>query len=77
MQAELPRAIVEHDVPESEKTCKNWQSEKVVMRQKVMEQLECVPATVKVLQHVQQIYVCLRGCESEVGKGTKPMQPVE
>jgi transposase len=77
LPAELPRVIIEHDVPESEKTCKKCQSEKVVIRKEMMEQLEYVPASLKVLQHVQPIYACPQGCEGEVVKATKPMQPIE
>lgn len=77
LPAELPREVVVHDVPETAKTCGKCEAPKIVIRQQTTEQLEYVPATLKVLQHVQPVYACPNGCEGQMAMASKPMQPIE
>lgn len=77
LPAELPREIIVHDVPEVEKICGKCETPKIVIRQQTTEQLEYVPATLKVFQHVQPVYACPKGCEGQMAMASKPMQPIE
>ena len=52
---ELPREIVVHDIPEAEKVCVHGQ-ERPVIGEEVSEQLEVVPAQVKVIRNVRLVY---------------------
>jgi transposase len=74
---DLPRERVYHDVPASEKVCGQCETAKVVIREETSEQLEYVPASLKVIEHVRPILACPKGCEGEVVTATKPMQPIE
>lgn len=66
----LPRETVVHDVPEEQKVCAHGQARPVI-REEVSEQLDVVPAQVKVVRHVRLVYGgCPRCGESpEDGKG--------
>lgn len=77
LSAALPREIILHDVPEAEKTCGKCESPKIVIRQETTEQLEFIPGSLKVLQHVQPVYACPNGCEGQMTMASKPMQPIE
>ena len=48
----LPRIEILHDLPEAEKVCPADGHALVEIRREVSEQLEVIPATVQVLQHV-------------------------
>jgi transposase len=74
---DAPREEVFHDVAEEDKKCSTCQAEKIVIREERSEQLEYVPASLLVLEHVQPIYACPKGCEGQVVKGSKPAQPIE
>jgi len=73
---DLPRERREYDVPESEKICPHCEKEKTRIGEDVTEQLEYVPASVFVIEHVRPKYACL-GCEGEVVQAEKPAQPIE
>lgn len=52
---ELPRETVVHDIPEVEKVCVHGQSRPVI-GEEVSEQLDVVPAQVKVIRNVRLVY---------------------
>ena len=74
---DLPRERRLHDVPEEEKVCGSCGKKKRMIREETTEQLEYIPASLTVIEHVQPIYACPCGCEGEVVKGEKPIQPIE
>lgn len=77
LPAHLPRKRIEHDLAESDKICPCCQSALHRMGEEVSEQLDIIPATVQVLQHVRFKYAC-RHCDRH-GEGapiiTSPMPP--
>lgn len=73
---DLPRERVEHDVTPEEKVCACCGGEKLRIGETVTEQLEYVPASLHVIEHVQLKYAC-KGCQEGVAIGEKPAQPIE
>ncbi len=67
---DLPREQVIHDVDDSEKQC-DCGCEKQRIGEEISEQLEVIPASVKVIQHVRPKYACNR-CDSGVSIATMP-----
>lgn len=61
---DLPREVIEHDLPEEEKTCDCCGEPMHRMGEARSEKLEFVPAQVKVIEHVRPKYGCRR-CEKE------------
>ncbi len=64
LPAHLPREEVVHDIPENEKVCACCQGALHKMGEERSEQLEYIPATLKVIEHVRPKYSC-RTCEKE------------
>jgi len=54
----LPRIPVEHDLTAEEKKCPCCGLERCRIGQEISEQLEYVPASFKVLQHIRPKYAC-------------------
>lgn len=80
LPAHLPRKRVEHDLPESEKVCHCCQGALHRMGEETSEQLDIIPATVQVLQHVRFKYAC-RQCDrhgeaSKIVTSPMPAQPI-
>ena len=80
LPAHLPRQRVEHDLPESEKVCRCCQGALHRMGEDISEQLDIVPATVQVLQHIRFKYAC-RQCDrhgesSQIITSPMPPQPM-
>ena len=73
---DLPRKRVEHEAPEKERICGQCGCPKERIGQEVSEQLEYIPASFYVLEHVCPKYAC-RLCEGELVRASKPMQPIE
>jgi transposase len=73
---ELPRVEVVHDIDESEKTCQCGQ-ELSRIGEETAEQLDIIPATVRVIKHIRPKYACRR-CEGLEDDGpTVKIAPVE
>ncbi|MCY2931610.1 MAG: IS66 family transposase [Planctomycetota bacterium] len=77
----LPRVPIEHDLSEDEKKCPCCGTTRHRIGQEVSEQLECIPASLKVLRHIRYKYAC-RQCESnalnpQIETATKTPQPIE
>ena len=72
--SKLPREVVVHDLSEAEKCCSKCGNQLEKFGEDRSEQLEYVPAQVKVIEHVCSKYTC-RCCET-VKTGTKPEMPI-
>lgn len=80
LPAHLRRERVEHDLPEAEKVCRCCQGALHRMGEEISEQLDIIPATVQVLQHVRFKYAC-RQCDrhgesSQIITSPMPPQPM-
>jgi transposase len=65
LPASLPRRTVVHDVPPEKRTCPDCGTERTCIGQDVREQLEYIPASLIVIEHVRPKYAC-RDCEAHV-----------
>jgi len=74
--AELPREEIIYDLPEAQKHCPHDGSALRFIGTDVSEQLDIIPAQIKVLRHVRRKYAC-PCCEQYVVTATKPKQPIE
>jgi len=74
---DLPAERIVHDVPEGEKICGECDTEKVVIGEERSKELEFVPASLWVKEHIELTYACPKGCPGQVVKGKKPVQPIE
>lgn len=74
--AELPREEVIHDLSDSEKVCPKDGTTLEVIGSEDHEQLDIIPAQIKVLRHRRLKYAC-PCCEQHVVTASKPKQPIE
>jgi transposase len=79
----LPRVRIEHDLPDAEKPCPCCGEARQRIGEEVSEQLEFIPASLRVLEHVRFKYAC-KACEQSAAEGgpqiataAKPVQPIE
>jgi transposase len=70
----LERVRIEHDLPEDEKTCPCGCS-LTRIGEDSSEQLDIIPAQVRVLQHVRLKYAC-KGCEETIKSAPVPAHPI-
>jgi transposase len=70
---DLPREEIIYDLEDAEKRCPHDGADLEVIGQETSEQLEIIPATVKVLRHVRLKYAC-PCCEAHVVTASKPKQ---
>ena len=81
----LPRIPIEHDLKPQEKLCPCCGQERCRIGKEITEQLEHIPASFQVLQHIRYKYACKpcgQGCAKCDGKAhieiaEKPAQPIE
>jgi len=64
LPADLPREVIVHDIPDSEKSCTDCGHDLHRMGEDKSEQLEFIPASIKVIEHVRPKYSC-RHCEQQ------------
>jgi transposase len=76
LPAHLKRIEVLHDVEPEDKICGTCGTDKVKIGEENADQLEYVPATVVVLQHVRPTYACPNECEGEVVTADVPFKPI-
>jgi len=74
---DLPRRRVEHEVPAAERMCPCCKEEMTAFREDITEQLDYVPASLVVVEHVRKLYSCRKGCDEAVVQAPKPHQPIE
>ena len=70
LPADLPREVIEHDIPEHEKRCACGCIKKRI-GEEITEQLELIPAVLKVIAHVRPKYACNR-CDEGVSIAPMP-----
>ena len=70
----IPREVVRYELPEAERVCECGHALHEAGEDK-SEQLEIIPAQVKVIEHVQVKYAC-RACENGIISAPKPAQPI-
>lgn len=73
---ELPRIRQEYTLPQSELICKCCNKSLNKIGEEISEQLEYVPASLHIIEHVRFKYACL-SCEENVVIAPKPQQPIE
>ncbi len=73
---DLRRKRVEHDVAPEEKICPECGCDKKRIGEETSEQLEYIPASLYVIEHVRPKYACPQ-CQGHVVVGEKPAQPIE
>ena len=73
---DLPREEIIHDLAEAEKVCPHDGSALRLIGTDSSEQLDIIPAQIKVLRHVRRKYAC-PCCEQYVVTASKPKQPIE
>lgn len=71
----LPRVDVIHTLDESECQCDHCHSPLLVIGEKASEQLDIVPATVRVIRNVRKTYGCSH-CKQTIKSAKLPSQPV-
>lgn len=74
LPAELPRIDVIHDLADSEKVCACG-CQRHVIGEAVSEQLDIIPAQVRVIHHIRKKYACAQ-CESAPVTAALPPQPI-
>lgn len=73
---DLPRERVVHDLTPEEKLCPECGTERKPFGEDISEQLDYVPASIKVIEHVRPKYSC-PCCQEHVAQAQKPAQPIE
>ena len=71
----LPRIDVEHPLPDHERTCPHHGVELERFGEVTSEQLDVIPATIRVLRHVRGKYRCPH-CEGHLRTAAMPAQPL-
>ncbi|MCC7422180.1 MAG: IS66 family transposase [Planctomycetaceae bacterium] len=71
----LPRVRQPHDLTDAEKLCPCCQTPRTKIGEDVSEQLEYVPSSLFVIQHVRPKYACPK-CRDQVVAADKPQQPI-
>jgi transposase len=76
LPASLPRKPIVHDVPPEQRACPDCGVERARIGQEVSEQLEYVPASFVVLEHIRPKYAC-QACEGNVVIADRLTAPIE
>ena len=74
---EIARRRVEHPLPEAERLCPCCEEVMPPIREEIHEQLDYIPASFEVIEHVTFVYGCKKGCDEKIVQSTKPPQMVE
>lgn len=72
---QLPRIEIVHDLAEEEKICPHDGVVLTAIGEEICEQLDIVPAKVRVLRHVRKKYACPH-CQQGVKTAALPSQPI-
>ena len=70
----LPRLEVIHDLPEAERYCDQDGAPLTAIGEVISEQLDIIPATIRVLRHIRRQYAC--GCGHCIKTAPLPAQPI-
>jgi len=71
----LPRVEFVYELPESERVCPHDGSALQVIGEAVLEQLDIIPAQIRVLRHIRKKYAC-GCCDRTIKTATMPNQPI-
>jgi transposase len=71
----IPRVEILHDLPDDEKTCARDGTVLERIGEEVCEQLEFIPAQLRVLRHVRPKYAC-KTCRTGIHTAPMPPQPI-
>lgn len=74
--ADVPRKRIEYRLPPEQLACPGCGQERTKFGEEISEQLEFVPASLLVIEHVRFKYAC-RHCQEQVSVAQKPPQPIE
>jgi transposase len=72
----LPRKRVEYELDAEELPCPDCGHTRTKIGEEISEQLEYVPSSLLVIQHVRCRYAC-RACQEHVALADKPPQPID
>jgi len=72
---DLPREEIIYDLDEADKVCPHDGAALKLIGEETSEQLEIIPATVKVIRHIRLKYAC-PCCDQHVATAAKPKQPL-
>src|SRR5262249_24534127 len=76
LPAHLERQRVVHDVPPDELTCPDCGARREAFGEEVREQLDYIPASLVVIQHVRPKYGC-KACQANVIIADRLPEPIE
>ena len=76
MPAHLPRETRRYELPLAERACPCCGEARISIGAETSEQLEYIPASYKIIEHVRAKYAC-RTCEEHVSLAAKPPQPID
>jgi len=72
---ELPRVEIIHEVDVSDRCCSSCRDQMSIVSEKTSEQLDIIPAQVRVLRHIRKTYAC-KSCNSKPVTAKQPPQPI-
>ena len=75
LPADLPREEIIHDLTEDQKQCDQCGHELHKIGEDISEQLDYIPAKLKVIRHIRYKYAC-RSCEGNVKSAPLPKYPI-
>ena len=75
LPADLPREEIIHDLSADQKQCGHCGHELHKIGEDISEQLDYIPAKLKVIRHIRYKYAC-RSCEGNVKSALLPKQPI-
>lgn len=70
----LPRIDVIHELPEAERYCDHDGASLATIREVISEQLDIIPAQIRVLRHIRKTYAC--DCGRCIKTAPLPAQPI-
>jgi transposase len=76
LPASLPHETVLHDVPLEQRACPDCGTERTCIGQEVHEQLDFIPASLVVIEHVRPKYAC-QACQANVVIADTLPQPID
>jgi transposase len=76
LPASLPRKVVVHDVPPERRACPDCGAERTRIGQDAREQLEYIPASIVVLQHIRPKFAC-PACQGNIVIAERLPEPIE
>lgn len=72
---EIPRIDMVHELPESERICAHDGAVLEVIGETTTEQLDIIPAQVRVIRHIRKKYAC-PCCDGTIKTASMPVQPI-